>query len=133
MQRNNNTITLNEQEFNRMIENTVMEVIAEGLGDKVKSGLKRGALGALGAGMGLGIFAGANADMDRRESNRYAQYYNSPEMQAEIDNFLEEYDLEDTPKNREMAWGYLYGKVANESKFQSRLAHIIREEISKAI
>ena len=134
MEKNNNTIRLTEQEFNKLISEAVMQVINEGkfgnFAKKVGKGLGKAALyGALGAGS---LYA---LDKGMENQEKYEQSLNKQGMEMQGPNkedvaqWLEDHQMSDTPQNREMAWQYL----TNESKANNRLAQIIREEINKVL
>ena len=140
MEKTGNTIRLNEQEFNKLIEESVKQVLSEGkFGDfakKVGKGVGTAALcGALGAGSLYCL------DKGLENQERYEQQLNKdarmqlPPMEDEVSQWLEDHNLEDTPKNREYAWDYLrdVSNHKNESKSHDRISQIIREEISKVL
>lgn len=138
MQKNKNTIRLTEQEFNRLVEASVMQVLNEGkFGDfamKVGKGIGKTALyGALGLGSLYAIDKGVeNQEKYQQSLNRHASAMQGPTEDA-ITKWIQDNDMEDTPQNREIAWGHINNMLQNESKRNNRLSQIIREEISKVI
>lgn len=128
MENKNNVIRLNEQQFNALIEDAVIQVLNEGFGDiakKVGKGAGKAALyGALGAGSLFCLDKGLeNQENYEQELNRQAIELQAP-SEDEVSQWIEDHEMSDTPQNREIAWEYLNNQTQdkNESKYSDRIA-----------
>ena len=120
MKRNSNTIRLTEQEFNALIEESVRRIINEGKWGKVGDWLGAAALGG-------SLAAGAAGTMmqDPKQSNYYPQEDNITMVHPDDEDVIDDFSIE-APEDEADAWKF-------ESKFNSRLDRIIKEEISKVL
>lgn len=121
MERNKNIVRLNEEEFNKLIQESVIQVLNEGrFGDMAKrlgKGVGKAAIyGALGAGSLYAIDKGLqNQERYENELNKQGMEMQGP-SEDEVNKFMSDNQIEDTPENREDAWEYLNNMMKTESK-----------------
>jgi hypothetical protein len=133
MKRNSNTIRLTEQEFNALIEESVKRIINEGKwGDALKNVGKKVGKGAAATAFALGAGAlGVSPLLDEPnhiDNGNPETEITMPSQEEKAIDWLETHGMEVNDENIAKVFNQL-----GESKFNSRLDRIIKEEISKVL
>lgn len=125
MEKRNNKIRLNEQEFKTLIEESVKRIIKEGKYGKIGDWLAAGALGGALAAGGVGSLA-QKPQITKDKTEITAPVNRNDD--EKVTQWMVDHNIEDTPENREAVWSQMF-----ESKMNNKINKIIREEIMKVI